>query len=111
MGCCGKLLQHHALDCDSWLEYLPTWLFVWLLAWSGRSGLPQRDLQHCRLRERSLLCLLAGLQPRVTLRARERLCWVEQARSVWGPATSFCDHTFSYFPNLPFSPCSQWQTL
>merc|ERR1711939_429007 len=49
-------------------EYLPIGLFVWLLAWSRGSGLPQRDLQHRRLRQqdrfraRVLVCSQEGLR-------------------------------------------------
>merc|ERR1712078_431610 len=98
---CCKLLQHHALDCHSWLEYLPIGLFVWLLAWSRGSGLPQRDLQHRRLRQQDRF--RAGVQPRVTLRARERLCWVEQARSEGVLRLLSAMHFFfSDFLELPF---------
>merc|ERR1719313_2379309 len=52
---------------------------------------------------RSLSCSRAGLQPRVTLRPRERLCWVEQAHSERVLRLLSAAHfSFLDFLELPF---------
>merc|ERR1719420_1335567 len=58
------------------------WFFILFEIFNGEAGGTASGCSAAVASSFSTMRLLAGLQPRVTLRARERLCWVEQARSV-----------------------------